>query len=348
MARLVGLLATSLSLVGCLEGGERLSSSTPSTPSTPTPSQPGPVVEGGMEPGLSEAFARASGALEADEADASTGPDEEALVACADEAYACFDAAEVSPSECLDTYIDCAVGTGVPADHEYLVCLADLSGCWATVSTSEEADLCYATYDGCIAEATPTPEPSEPEAPFEPDGPVEACAYAADECLLGVDPADGPAQAICLDVFSQCLLEAGVAGEEPYLGCVAETRSCLSGGTSYESVEQCWYGFEVCYYDNYGGFEPGPEPEPDPEHGEEPSVCEAETYACYDEGGSNLECLGVLETCLLEEGVPGDHPYMVCLDELQACVEPAETNEDYDALEACAETFNQCAEASAR
>lgn len=344
MLRFVGLVASSLLFTGCLEGGDRIESSTPST--EPGPTAPGPVAEGG----LSEAFARASGALEADEADAATGPDEGALATCADEAYACFDAARLSPSECLDTYIECAVASGVPADHEYLVCLADLSGCWAGVGTAEEADVCYATYDGCIAEATP--EPSEPEGPVEPEGPpegpIEACAYAADECLLAVDPADGPAQAACLSVFSECLLGAGVAADEPYLGCLAEARSCLSEGTSFESAEGCWYGFEVCYDANYGEVEPSPEPEPDPDHGEEPSLCESATYACYDAGGSNLECLGVLETCLLEEGVPEDHPYMVCLDELQACVGPAEASGDYDALEACAETFNQCAEASSR
>lgn len=343
MSRLCGLLVASLSFAGCLEGGERI----PTTPSTP--SAPGPVTDvTPVEAGLPEAFARASGALEAGEADPGTAPDEDALATCADEAYACFDAAELSPSECLDTYIACAVASGVPADHEYLVCLADLSGCWAEVGTSEDADVCYATYDGCIAAATPAPEPNDPGEPVEPDGPVEDCAYAADECLLRVDPADGPAQAACLSVFSECLLEVGVAADEPYLGCLAEASTCLSGGTSFESAEQCWYGFEVCYEDNYGGVEPGPEPEPDPDHGQEPSICEAETYACYDEGGSNLECLGVLETCLLEEGVPGDHPYMVCLDELQACVGPAEASGDYDALEACAETFNQCAEASSR
>lgn len=345
MARLVGLLVSSLSLVGCLEGGERLSGSTPVSP--PGPSEPGPVVEGGVEPGLSEAFARASGALEADDADASTGPDEEALATCADEAYACFDAAELSPSECLDTYIGCAVASGVPADHDYLVCLADLSGCWAAVGTAGDADVCYANYDGCIADATPEPgEREDPVDPAEPDGPIAACAYAADECLIGVDPADGPAQARCLDAYTECLVEAGVTAEEPYLGCLAETRSCLSGATSFEPVEVCWYGFEVCYEDNYGHVEP--DPEPDPDHGAGESLCEPETVACYDAGGSNAECIGVFQSCLLEEGVPEDHPYMVCLDELVACVGPAEASTDPDAaLEVCAETFNVCAESSA-
>lgn len=344
MVRLVGLLVSSLSLAACLEGGERLEGPTPSNPTAPaTPDAPGPVVEPVMDPGLSEAFARASGALEADEA---PEPDEAALVVCADEAYACFDAAQVSPSECLDTYIGCAVASGVPADHDYLVCLGDLSGCWAGVGTQEEADVCFVTYDDCIADATPEPEPNEPEEPYEPEGPIEDCAYAAEACLVEADPADGGAQAACLATYSECLLGIGVAPEEPYLGCVSEARSCLSEGGSVESVEACWYGFELCYEEHYGHAEPDPEPRPDPGEPGELSLCESEAYACYDAGGSDLECLGVYETCLLDEGVPEDHPYMVCLDTLIECVGPAESSGDWDALEVCAESFNECAEAS--
>ncbi|HRE88535.1 MAG TPA: hypothetical protein PK095_05280 [Myxococcota bacterium] len=303
-----------------------------------------------MDEGLSEAFARASGVLEAEDpgaADEGTGPDEEALVACADEAYTCFDEARISPSGCLDTYIACAVASGVPADHEYLVCLGDLSGCWAGVSTSDEADVCYANYDGCVAEATPEPSepetPSEPVEPGDPNGPIEACAYAADDCLLEVDPADGPAQARCLDSYDECLAAAGVAADEPYLGCLADTRACLSDAASYESAELCWYGFQTCYEDNYGYVEPDPEPEPD--NGDEASICEPETIACYEAGGSNAECIGVFQTCLLDSGIPEDHPYMSCLDELIACVGPAEASDDPDAaLEVCADTFNRCAE----
>lgn len=337
MSRLGGLLVASYLFTGCLEGGEKV----PTTPSKP--STPGPV-------GLPEAFARASGALEADAVE----PDEAALVLCADEGYACFAAGERSPSACLDDYIACAVQSGVPADHDYLVCLGALSGCWLEVGTSEEADACYSTYDDCIGDATQRPEPGDPgepndpgDEPTEPEGPLEACAHAADDCLIGVDPADGPAQARCLDTYAECLVEAGVPADEPYLGCLAQTRGCLlEDQASAESAEVCWYGFQLCYEDNYGGLEPHPDPDPEPNHGTGESVCETETYACYDAGGSNLECLGVLETCLLEEGVPEDHPYMDCLEELIACVGPAEARYDEAALEVCAETFNQCAEAS--
>lgn len=353
--RFIGLLASSLGLLGCLEGGERVSGPTPTAPSTPsTPSTPVPV-EPVADAGFSEAFARASGALEATDADGADGadgapaPDEAALAACADEAYACFDVGLISPSACLDTYIECAVASGVPADHEYLVCLAELSGCWSEVASTEEADVCFASYDQCIADATPEPTepevPDEPGEPVDPNDPVEACAYAADACLVAVDPADGPAQAACLDTYTGCLVAAGITADEPYFGCLADTRSCLSDASSFESDDLCWYGFQVCYEDNYGHVEPDPEPEPEPDHGE--SLCEPETLECYDAGGSNAECIGVFQSCLLDAGVPEDHPYMSCLDELIACVGPAEASDDPDtALEVCAETFNQCAEAS--
>lgn len=333
MSRVGALVFASMSLVGCLEGGERI----PTTPSTPA--TPGPVAEPNADRAVAEALARASGALAADE---EASLDEAALEQCADTAYACFEQGERSPSECLDTYILCVVDSGVPADHDYLQCLAGLSGCWRELGSDDEGDLCHTTYDTCIAEATPRPDPREPDdVPDSPTDPVEACALAADECLASSDPESGQAQAACLDAYAVCLTDAGVPEVEPYFGCLGEARVCLAGSGDAGAIEACWDGFMTCYEESYGTTDPYPEPDPD--IGESP--CESETYACYDEGGSNLECIEVLETCLLEEGVPEDHPYMVCLGALISCVGPAEASAEPDAaLDICAETFNQCVE----
>lgn len=337
------ILFSSLSLMGCLEGGQRLS----------TPASAPPAAE--VEAEVSEAFARASGALETGETSDTAVPDEAALLLCADDAYACLEGGQVDPSACLDTYIACAVGTGIPADNGYLVCLDGLSGCWREVGSVDEADVCYATYDGCLVDlefALENGDEDEAEEvrPDEPSNAIEACAYAADDCLMALSETDAAGQAACVVTYSECLVEAGVSTEEPYLGCLADTTVCLNEGT--EAVDTCWYFFQVCYDENYPTDEVS-EPDPSDDHdnpddswGESP--CEQETMACYDDGGSNVTCLGVLRSCLLRSGVPEDHPYIECLDPLIGCVGPAESSTDPDtALGVCSDTFNQCVDSSA-
>jgi hypothetical protein len=293
----------------------------------------------------SQAVATASGSLEANDGAASE-PDWLALEACADTATRCFEDGTIGATVCIDTYVACAVGAGVSAADPSLGCLSTLARCLETASDEEAAEVCVGSYEGCI-ESIPVPVgdgPGDdvPPSDLDSEDPLDACTLAADACLMEADPADGPAQAACLGGYGACLEDIGVDPAEPYLGCLAEAEGCFAAAGA--NVDGCWDAFGGCVDAAYPHDSP-PEHDPEDDEGDarEPSLCEPETMACYEAGGSNAACLRVFATCLVDAGVPEDEPYLVCVEALIVCAEPAESGPDPDAaLEVCADDFQVC------
>lgn len=320
-----------LLVAGCLdEGGPTSSSVERVTPS----------AEAIAELSDHEGFSRATGALEAE-----TAPmmDEAALEVCADAGNLCLDGGQ-DVLTCIDGYVDCVVAAGLPSDHPYLVCLETLVSCWSTAGDDEGAvNTCFVAYDSCLGEdlpeasPPPTTEP-EPGDPSDQDAALLACEDEASACLASaMDDAD---TAVCTGGYRDCIVAVGVSPEEPYVVCLDEATACLTDGSG-----PCWDQFDACVDAAYpydggngsGGHEPG---EPDDY---EPALCEDPVVTCYEDGGSNVACIGAYRTCLLAEGWRVDDAEIICLDTLIACAGPAEASADPDAaLEACADEFNIC------
>ncbi len=338
---------TPLVVVGCLDDGglvrPAVEQETPSPSDEPAPESPepaSPADERGSD------FSRAMGSLEAE---AGAMMDEAALVACADTGNLCFEEG-TDPVVCISDYVTCVVAGGLPADHPYLVCLGDLSSCWSAAGDDEGAlDTCFYAYDSCLAEVVPT-EPTEPTEPTDPrDPPTDpgeaallACEEQAGWCFERVGE-EGVDEATCSATYRDCIVAAGVPADEPYVVCIDQVVECLAG----DDDEACWGSFEGCVDAAYP-YEPEPH-EPDgnePPEGEEEyeyALCEEPTMDCYEAGGSNVECMGVYRSCLLDEGYSADDPGMVCLDALIVCAGPAEASADPDAaLEVCAREFDTC------
>jgi len=324
-----------LVVVGCLDDGGVLrpavEQETPSSVDEPTPDSPEPATPVGER---GSDFARAMGSLEAE---AGEMMDEAALLACADAGNLCFEDGG-DPVVCIGDYVSCVVAGGVPSDHPYLVCLGDLSSCWSAAGDDESAlDTCFYAYDSCLAEVVVT-EPTEPTVPTDP---FEAALFVCDEqataCFGRIGEA-GVDEASCTAAYSDCIVAAGVSSDEPHVVCLDQVVECLAG----DDDEACWVSFDGCVEAAYP-YEPEHHEPPEGEEEYEYALCEETTIDCYEAGGSNVECMGVYRSCLLDEGYPADDAGILCLDRLIACSGPAEASEDPDAaLEVCARDFDTC------
>lgn len=286
-------------------------------------------------------------------ADAAGAPDpaEAAEVAgswddCAETANTCLETSG-DPVGCIRGYVVCAVGTGLEADHPYLVCVEGLATCWEASEELTLAEACALEYDDCVeaylasVPAEP-PYPTEPSDPTEPAGPsdpadpfagcideVNACFEARPDDELG-----------CVTGYRDCLV--GVGADAPYIGCLDSVIACLGAGGHSDA---CYEVFDHCVASAYP---PDPGTDPGAEHGTGPdeyewAVCEEPTVHCYELGGTNVDCLTVYRSCLIDYGLETDDPRIGCLDTLIECVAPAEASADPDAaLEVCALDFNAC------
>lgn len=317
------------SLVGCLE------SRPPAEPLA------GPESESSLGFRIVAPFEGADAAETAPGAESSDSVD-----TCAETANACLESSG-DPVGCVRGYVVCAVGAGLEADHPYLECVERLATCWEASEDLALAEACALEYDDCVnaylasvptdpTDPTDPSAPTEPAEPTDPADPFVGCVDEANACFEA-RPDD---ELGCVTGYRDCLV--GLGADAPYIGCLDSVITCLGAGSHSDA---CYELFDYCVASAYPAE---PESDPGADHGAEPdaqewAVCEEPTMNCYEFGGTNVECLTVYRSCLIDYGLSDDDSRIACLDTLIECAGPAEASADPDAaLEVCASDFNAC------
>ncbi|MCA9700609.1 MAG: hypothetical protein KC431_23990 [Myxococcales bacterium] len=248
----------------------------------------------------------------------------------------------------LTTFTGCEIGLHVDGlygegsdegdggDENPNMCFADFDGCMADAGEDPEAiTACHDTLLACLGgqdggDGIP-PDPDMGESGYESgeggDGPIDFCEQALQDCLE-----NSPDPAICIEEYELCTGGGGegTGGEStggsdcdppPVDICEEQLQICLENSPDPDA---CFQEYELCI-----GGEPPPPPPPD--------ECEAILDMCLQGNPDDPEaCFLEFEACLGGEEPPPPPP-SDCELELDVCLQ-----ENPDMPELCFMNFEAC------